>query len=410
MGNRNSSKNGALAQKSARLSDILQNEIYITAPWRVRPGVLKKPQQYEPADSLKEEKEGGTSGLRRRHSSLAPSAPPLDERKTFDNLFNSLRAPVDVPAVYPSLDPNLERKVIDAYDKGSLFIQEYSQDFMDRVKHDVDDLQRRGAGDRDLIRAVADNFYELLATNQYIANRLFTSSPCIDLKLDATETYVGYKIACFDMHNTPPCEILKDVAVLITLYIEGRGAFVAEGATGKRVKPEDFKPGVKYCTKEAIVAGIQFLGNIQSVEKAMRAYDKGQGRIVSNFDSEFEYILGHKVHVPDFGQPGRKCVKGVHLFIDKPSTLKYVKTGYIEDVLTPVISAVRKESRMEDTYRDAGFPAERQFDLKNVTVANIEAIIDNLYKTTKSCKADFSRLNYKSRSIMGPAVIPVIRV
>jgi hypothetical protein len=143
-------------------------------------------------------------------------------------------------------------------------------------------------------------------------------------------------------------QVQRDVCVLMTLYIQSRSAFIALGATGERVEPENLRKGVKYCTQEALVAGAQFLGNIRSVEKCLRAFQCGRGRIVSNFNHNFVYVLGNRIREPNFGQKGAGCVQGIHLWMDKPSCFKYCKTGYIEDMLTPVISSVQREPRDGD--------------------------------------------------------------
>jgi hypothetical protein len=197
---------------------------------------------------------------------------------------------------------------------------------------------------QDLQEAASANFRILITENMFRTMRQYTSSPCIDRRLDPTETYVVYKIACFHTGR----EIMRDVAVLLTLHIQSSRAYIAEGATGQRIDPKNMRPDVKYCTSRAIVTGVQFLGNIINVETAYELYTHDQGAIISNFDSSFKYILGHEIHEPQFGQPGIGCVRGIHVFTHKKSALKYVLTGYVESMLTPILSALQTETRDND--------------------------------------------------------------
>ena len=172
----------------------------------------------------------------------------------------------------------------------------------------------------------------------------FSSIPLDHYVLDPFDVYTGYKLVSFILDD----EVQRDVCVLLTLYIQSRTSYIALGATGERVAPENLRKGEKYCTNECIVAGAQFLGNIRSVEKCLRAYQYGRGRMVSNFNHNFVYYLGFRVKEPNCGKPGAGCVEGIHIWMDKPSCLKFSQTGYIEDMLTPVISSVQREPRDGD--------------------------------------------------------------
>src|SRR3990167_7326632 len=123
-----------------------------------------------------------------------------------------------------------------------LFVSQYPQDLIDKLRNQIP------IHDWEMY----ENFIIMERNSKYTTKRAFSTSPCRDLRLDPSEVYVGYKLACFDQRNDSSHDIMKNVAVLVTLYIQSSQAFIAEGATGVKVNPNDMKNGTKYCTKRAI--------------------------------------------------------------------------------------------------------------------------------------------------------------
>ena len=284
-----------------------------------------------------------------------------------------------------------------------LYISQHPHEFIDKAKQYVLDCKDV---DPKFKNAMIENYKLIEQASQYIAKRLWSSSPCIDLNLDPSEVYTVYKIACF--HNDSA--IVTDVAVLVTLTIQSSKAFIADGATGKKILPENMTPNTKYCTKTAIVTGLQFIGNVLSIEKILEMYKNGEGKIVSNFDSKFEYRLSNEITEPEFGQPGLGCVKGIHFFIDKRSALKYTTTGFIdlETTLTPVIAAKFTESRISDDIKDIELPRRSSRlnpppitnnMLQQDTIEKMREIIENLYKTTKTTDIHINSWNNRTLTV-----------
>jgi hypothetical protein len=300
---------------------------------------------------------------------------------------------------YNDISHDSHPKDLDGLDVGEYLVsRQYSQEFVDQVK---DLVLKNNDGDAKFKNAMIENYKIIEQSSRYVAKRFWSSSPCLDLRLDPSEVYTVYKVACFKDNEN---KFIDDVAVLVTLYIQSSKAFVADGATGNKIVPEQMLTNTKYCTKTAIVVGVQFFGNIISVEKVLNIYKEGNGQVVSNFDSKFAYTLGHEINEPKFGQPGNKCVQGIHFFIDKRSALKYSLTGFLdtENMLTPVISKSFTESRLQDDIKEAGLQMKQMtlYDphvhANNLTDAEIEKLrvtIENLYSTTKTTNIINNRWN-----------------
>ena len=120
------------------------------------------------------------------------------------------------------------------------------------------------------------------------------------------------------------------------------------------------------------------MGNLRSIQECLQAYKKGEGSVVSNFDASAVYVLGNRVVDKKFGEKGKGCYRGIHLFIDRPSCLKYSSTGYIEDGITPIISSVITEQRDEDLLETSESFVQK---FNHQTVQHIEYLVKRLYLT-----------------------------
>lgn len=110
--------------------------------------------------------------------------------------------------------------------------------------------------------------------------------------------------------------------------------------TGKTVYPNQLKTRDKYCTNECVVSAVQFVGAFNntiktllenftrkcSVEHSSRQAQNVE--LVSNFDPNFEYKLGHIVREKEYAKDGVGCVQGIHFFIDKQSCFQYLEGGF----------------------------------------------------------------------------------
>ena len=205
----------------------------------------------------------------------------------------------------------------------------------------------KNAPDNDFAKGLRENYAQLLADNAFKLNYLYSSHPATDKSLSPAEIYVGYKVARFMVNG----RLSPNVAVLLTLYISSTKTHIVRGATGELVQPSMYglDSNMEYGTGSAIVAGVQFIGNIQSVTAAYFAYISGEGRIVSNFDPRFEYKLGYEVIEPEMGKKGLGCVKCIHFYSGKNSAIKYTNRGFLGSlIVTPVISGVVSNGREVD--------------------------------------------------------------
>ncbi len=205
----------------------------------------------------------------------------------------------------------------------------------------------RSAADGELSRALRENYNLLMEEDAFTPKYLYSSHPMGDTKLSASEVYVGYKMARFAVGKS----LSTQVAVLLTLHIPALSTHVRASTSGDLIQPTAYGmyDATEYCTGRAIVAGIQFLGNIHGCSIAFDTFISGGGKIISNFDPNFLYTLGHELNEPEFGMRGIGCMKGIHFFKDKKSAIKYSNKGFIAtEVTTPVISCVVSEMRDVD--------------------------------------------------------------
>lgn len=210
----------------------------------------------------------------------------------------------------------------------------------------IDDICKR-ASDNELARAFRENYELMLAEDSFMPKYLYTSNPASDMVLSPSEIYVGYKMARFTFNG----RLIPGIAVLLTLYIPSSKTHIRRGNTGELIQPVDYglNPLMEYCTGRAIVSGVQFIGDYDTVLEVVKQYSEGAGKIISNFDPRFEYKLGYDITEPEFGTRGIGCIKGIHFFTGKQSTLKYSKRGFFAGhVITPVISGVISEGRNVD--------------------------------------------------------------
>ena len=205
-------------------------------------------------------------------------------------------------------------------------------------------------------------------------------SPTADGKLDAGPVYTCYKLARFlieDDYDTradedlqqietaiyeerdrlvrkPKYILSKDIVVLLTLYVRSGKTNILLGNTGEQIHPSRLQPLQEYCTGNIIVARLQFIGDTRNIINAKRYYENGKGFIVSNFDANFKYELGHEIIEPNFGKRGRGCVQGIHLFTSVLGAFRYAKAkGFFgNSCVSPAITCRVYQPRAVDEERD----------------------------------------------------------
>lgn len=135
-------------------------------------------------------------------------------------------------------------------------------------------------------------------------------------------TITGWKIVRI-MSNG---ELDMEAIAILEMQITGD----IKNPQGKKMIASDLKTTEKYCTDECRVVGVQFVGQFTpGIYDLLKNFMNSQKvKLVSNFDSAFEYKLGHIVRERECGEPGVGCAQGMYFFIDKLSCFKYLYGGF----------------------------------------------------------------------------------
>lgn len=180
-----------------------------------------------------------------------------------------------------------------------------------------------------------------------------------DLRLSPGVTRHMYKVVRVKINN----EISDKVGVLLTLLINSHKTKISLSHECKEQPFGALVPKEKYCVQTAAVVAAQFIGDYEQVNFAMNVLNRSDTdiRFVSNFNTtnkDFEYVLGTEIVEENAFQEGTGCLQGIHAFVDEKSAMKYVYTGLIHAMHSPVISskvcmleATKDEEKNVDHFR-----------------------------------------------------------
>ncbi len=181
----------------------------------------------------------------------------------------------------------------------------------------------------DADKAVIENLVIILRAQNLKNNRpiqIHPVPPIIGTKYE----HIGYKLVA--LKGADPMMFMfeenycTDVLAIIQISFTNN---IAYGEDGRLVmSASDLKQGNKYCTDKVICNAVQLIGPVNKVMKTQKDLKDGKLKLVSVFDGDFEYKIGCLIQEPKFLEQGNGCVQGIHFFIDKPSAIKYVKTGF----------------------------------------------------------------------------------
>lgn len=132
----------------------------------------------------------------------------------------------------------------------------------------------------------------------------------------------GWKIVRILANN----QLDMDTIALLELKIYG----TIHTPTGSVIRPANLQTGDKYCTNECVVSAVQFVGTFsENIKKLLENFTNNNDiKLVSNFDPNFEYKLGHIIREKESSKPGIGCTQGMHFFIDKKSCFQYLEGGF----------------------------------------------------------------------------------
>jgi hypothetical protein len=186
-------------------------------------------------------------------------------------------------------------------------------------------------------QALRENWEIFKQYATYIPSRLYTSHPINDMALELKDTITCFKVARLMSNGI----LSTNVVALVHLDVNIKNTHFKNGQTGAAILNSGYLYArEEYCVGEAIVSGIQLMGNHDPVGKVLDMLQGGLARVVANHDPQFEYRLGHLLKEPEHGQPGRGCVKGIHLYADSESAIRYSGKGFFGfQIITPVISS-----------------------------------------------------------------------
>jgi len=163
-------------------------------------------------------------------------------------------------------------------------------------------------------------------------------SPVPLVSLNPYSSVLAYKVADYSKDRRGKTPLLN-VYVLVWLQVPVIPGQIMNSDKGYRLtEANQIKKSTKYCTPEARVLGIQFLGEPGKVKMALKAYQENQGYVTSKFDGTFHYAPEQVVEEKNFGEAGRGgCVQGIHFYIDIKSATEFGGCGDCVDRF-PVIT------------------------------------------------------------------------
>lgn len=123
------------------------------------------------------------------------------------------------------------------------------------------------------------------------------------------------------------CEHQPHLTAIVWLQIAlGPNHPIYQSESGRRLESiGHIEPRTKYCVTEALVYGVQFLGEPEAAARATRDYLDGRGpRLVAKHTSNFAYTVGQRVLSDRLaGERSHLCCHGIHFFIDRDSACTY---------------------------------------------------------------------------------------
>lgn len=161
--------------------------------------------------------------------------------------------------------------------------------------------------------------------------RLVFRDPDYEL-LDPREDILAYKIVHYASHPDGRDKWDDVMAVLHMQLPKTARIWTSDGpnaGTPVQVIPpfDGLCAGQKYNTNEAFVSAVQFCGKPAAVKRALLAYQRDQGFLVSGFGgaNKMCYEIGRMHLEPRAGARvgGQGCTAGLHFFVDCASAFNY---------------------------------------------------------------------------------------
>lgn len=146
--------------------------------------------------------------------------------------------------------------------------------------------------------------------------------------LNSHQDIIGYKFIRVARINND-MRVLGEVGAILTLQIPTYQNNLYYSKVDSRWDPskDAYLENTKYAAQKVIVVGVQFFGyDIAELMKVIDDYHKNKCILVSDFDPQFQYIVGMTHEDVKAGFTGHNkcdCCVGLHFFKDKPSAVSY---------------------------------------------------------------------------------------
>lgn len=134
--------------------------------------------------------------------------------------------------------------------------------------------------------------------------------------------FTGYKLV--RLYNTDQKRIDMDCFAMLQLAIWD----VRDSVTGVSLQANQLTSSAKYCTNAAMPVKSWLIGPHKLLKERIKAVRESKTQFVSNFNAAFVYEFEKRITEPNFGQPGKGCIQGIHFFIDRKAAFRYIKTGF----------------------------------------------------------------------------------
>lgn len=197
--------------------------------------------------------------------------------------------------------------------------------------------------------------------------------------------FTGYKLV--RLYDTDQKQIDMNCFAMLQLAIWD----VRNSVTGASLQANQLTPNAKYCTNAAMPVKSWLIGPHELLKKHIKAVREGKTQFVSNFNAAFVYEFEKRITEPNFGQPGKDCIQGIHFFIDRKEAFRYIKTGFTsvdrsrltmcgnitcEDIIELVDAAMNVPAQTEEAKQA---PPEIVADLKQHFAGSISSdLIDRM--------------------------------
>lgn len=128
--------------------------------------------------------------------------------------------------------------------------------------------------------------------------------------IQITDQIIGYKLAVVTDNLQKQ---IVDCCVILELGVNINDG-IAESHSSVHVDSNSLSKGIKYCCKSCNVRSFRIICPAKLFEDLQKRISKGKLKIVSQFDSTFEYRLDSQMMEKNFCEPGKGCVKGIHFY------------------------------------------------------------------------------------------------